>query len=81
MPIFISNNALITTDSAAALFYFISFYFGAMASLSLAREISHNKIFIYIAAAGFFTGLAMASKFSMVIIAPILIGIWGIDFS
>ena len=80
MPIFISNNALITTDSAAALFYFISFYFGAMASLSLAREISRNKMFIYIAAAGFFTGLAMASKFSMVIIAPILIGIWGIDF-
>ncbi|MBU2531058.1 MAG: hypothetical protein KKD35_08500, partial [Elusimicrobia bacterium] len=38
------------------------------------------KIMLYICAAGFFTGLAMASKFSMVIIAPVVIGIWGIDF-
>ncbi len=80
LPIFISNNALITTDSAAALFYFISFYFGAMASLSLAYKIPGKKIFLYLCAAGFFTGLAMASKFSMVIIAPLVIGIWGIDF-
>jgi Dolichyl-phosphate-mannose-protein mannosyltransferase len=80
MPIFISNNALITTDSAAALFYFISFYFGAMASLTIGSEASRKKVLVYLCAAGFFTGLAMASKFSMVIIAPILVGIWGIDF-
>lgn len=80
MPVFISNNALITTDSSAALFYFISFYFGAMASLNLSSQLSRKKIFIYLCAAGFFTGLAMSSKFSMVIIAPIVIGIWGIDF-
>lgn len=87
MPVFISNNALITTDAAPAVFYFGTFCLGYMFStlpaLTLTgrgRKVTQmadvRGYYTYAALAGLVTGLAMASKFSMFIIPPLLIAFW-----
>lgn len=87
MPVFISNNALITTDAAPAVFYFGSFCFGYIFSslpvLTVAAR-GHKTVetpdnrrqYLYAALTGLVTGLAMASKFSMFIIPPLIIAFW-----
>lgn len=87
MPVFISNNALITTDAAPAVFYFgtfcLGYIFSTLPPLSVAgrghkivKVLDNRRQYIYAALAGLVTGLAMASKFSMFIIPPLLIAFW-----
>jgi len=87
MPVFISNNALVTTDAAPAVFYFgtfcLGYIFSALPVLSVAgrghkviKVLDNRGQYVYAALAGLVTGLAMASKFSMFIIPPLLISFW-----
>ena len=87
MPVFISNNALVTTDAAPAVFYFGAFCFGYLFS-SLpagAANARAHKVpvapgeggrYRYAALAGLVTGLALASKFSMFMLPPLMIAFW-----
>ncbi len=76
MPVFISNDALVTTDAAAAAFYFASFaagwYFtaGGPGAASLWRRA---------VLAGVLSGLALVSKFSMFIVPPMVAALWLAD--
>jgi hypothetical protein len=87
MPVFISNNALITTDAAPAVFYFgtfcLGYIFATLPVLNIAgrghktmKVLDNRRQYIYAALAGLVTGLAMVSKFSMFIIPPLLIAFW-----
>jgi 4-amino-4-deoxy-L-arabinose transferase-like glycosyltransferase len=87
MPVFISNNALVTTDAAPSVFYFGAFCLGYMFSAlpgaatgavgRKAANLSGNgRRHVYAALTGLLTGLAMASKFSMFIIPPLMIAFW-----
>ena len=87
MPVFISNNALITTDAAPAVFYFgtfcLGYIFSTLPVLSVAgrghktvQVLDNRRQYIYAALTGLVTGLAMVSKFSMFIIPPLLIAFW-----
>ena len=87
MPVFIANNALVTTDAAPAVFYFGAFCFGYIfSSLSVlsvsarggktVKVLDNNRQYIYAALAGLVSGLAMASNFSMFIIPPLIIAFW-----
>ncbi|MCX5786621.1 MAG: hypothetical protein NTX59_13150 [Elusimicrobia bacterium] len=87
LPVFISNNALVTTDAASAIFYFGAFAFGYAFSVLPPRsvaargkksfEVLDNKgQYFYAALAGIPAGLAMASKFSMFVLPPLIIGMW-----
>jgi hypothetical protein len=87
MPAFISNNALITTDAAPAAFYFAAFCLGWIFMTPparpetarggkdrAAREEKHRYAFA--ALTGLASGLAMASKFSMFIVPPLILAFW-----
>ncbi len=85
MPAFISNNALVATDAAPAVFYCGAFCLGYMfsslpgaaAAGRKAEKVTENgRRYAYAALAGLLTGLAMASKFSMFIIPPLIIAFW-----
>ena len=87
MPAFISNNALITTDSAAAVFYFASFAlawrFTALAPVEkegrgrkVLAYLDAGKLALWAALAGLAAGLALVSKFSMFIIPPLVAAFW-----
>ena len=87
MPVFISNNALVTTDAAPAVLYFgafcLGYSFSSLPVLSAAvrgrktvKILDNRRLYLYAALSGLVTGLAMASKFSMFIIPPILIAFW-----
>ena len=86
LPVFVSNNALVTTDAAAAVFYFGAFAFGCAFSLVGPRGAApkgkkseapdSQKLYLYACLAGVAAGLAMASKFSMFIVPPLVIGMW-----
>ncbi|MBU2573845.1 MAG: hypothetical protein KKH28_07215 [Elusimicrobia bacterium] len=87
LPVFISNNALVTTDAAPAAFYFASFCLGCMfariepltATLrghKVIKVLDNKKHYRYAALTGLATGLAMASKFSMFVLPPLVIGMW-----
>ncbi|KAF0126195.1 MAG: hypothetical protein FD189_707 [Elusimicrobia bacterium] len=75
LPVFISNNALVATDSAAALFYAASLLGGFLFAL---KAYGSSPVFprreMLLAAAC--AGLAMASKFSMFIVPPLVAGLW-----
>lgn len=75
LPVFISNNALVTTDSAAALFYAASLLGGFLFALKAygASPLLPKR---ELALAAVFAGLAMASKFSMFIVPPLVAGLW-----
>lgn len=65
MPVFLSNNALVTTDSAGAAFFFLTF-------LALARAHADREPRLRdFALAGLFSGLALASKFNAILIPPL----------
>ena len=90
MPVFISNNALVTTDAAAAVFYFGSF---ALAWLftsvkPLRKEGKGGKktevpdsgrLRFWAAMAGLTAGLGMVSKFSLFIVPPMVAAFWIAD--
>ncbi|MFA6434513.1 MAG: hypothetical protein WCW52_07445 [Elusimicrobiales bacterium] len=87
MPVFISNHALITTDAAPAVFYFGAFCLGYMFSTPPAAGFAargrktvktedSGRRYLYASLTGLVTGLAMASKFSMFIIPPLIILFW-----
>lgn len=78
MPAFISNDALVTTDAAPAVFYLGAVF----AAYSFARPPERpGKRYFYgrAAAAGLLAGLAMVSKYSMFVLPPFIIGLWALD--
>ncbi len=90
MPVFISNDALVTTDAAAAVFYLASFAlawrFTAAARVEVASKGGKKQLFVaagelrlWAAAAGLAAGLAMASKFSMFVVPPLVAVFWIAD--
>ena len=82
MPVFLSNNALVTTDAGGAVFFL-----GAVAaacrfsrsSPAAAPGGSARRELGWAALAGVLSGLAMASKFSMYILPPLIAALWLLD--
>ncbi|MFA6030695.1 MAG: glycosyltransferase family 39 protein [Elusimicrobiota bacterium] len=60
-PVLSSNLALVTTDAASAAFFFLTFFL-------LAREVRGRGVWL---AAGACAGLALASKFNMILLPPL----------
>ncbi|MDO8803011.1 MAG: hypothetical protein Q7R35_01145 [Elusimicrobiota bacterium] len=88
MPVFISNDALISTDAAAAVFYFGSFALGWLfTSVKTAqkplkggkKKEAGGGLLLWAALAGAASGLAMVSKFSMFIVPPLVAAFWLAD--
>ncbi|OGR41740.1 MAG: hypothetical protein A2X35_12760 [Elusimicrobia bacterium GWA2_61_42] len=90
MPVFISNDALITTDAAAAIFYFASFalawLFTAVKPVERAVKggktagfLDEAKLRTWAALAGAAAGLGMVSKFSLFIVPPLVAAFWIAD--
>jgi len=83
MPVFISNNALISTDAAAACFYFGAFalgwYFTAGEAGDARKKSRGNRLWLRASLAGLASGLALVSKFSMFIVPPLVIAFWLAD--
>ncbi|MBI4350505.1 MAG: hypothetical protein HY550_03610 [Elusimicrobia bacterium] len=89
MPVFISNDALISTDAAAAVFYFGSFALGWLfTTVPAVREGKRGqrteaagmwKLWLWAALAGAVSGLALVSKFSMFIVPPMIAAFWLAD--
>jgi len=84
MPVFISNNALATTDPGAAVFFLGAVAAACRFSRSGPAAGRRGKAragrpWAWAAAAGVLAGLAMVSKFSMFILPPLLIGLWFVD--
>ncbi len=90
MPVFISNDALISTDAAAAVFYFGSFVLGWL--FTSARPVMKEgkrgqkgeavlpgALWRWAALAGAVSGLALVSKFSMFIVPPMVAAFWLAD--
>lgn len=81
MPVFISNDALVSTDAAAAVFYFASF---ALAWLFTAEPAGGKgerpgRPWLWAALAGAASGLALVSKFSMFVVPPMVAAFWIAD--
>lgn len=87
LPVFISNNALVTTDAAASVFYLGAFTFGYAFSIfppgkAAVKGVKHfeepddKRRYLYAGLAGVAAGLAMASKFSMFVLPPLVITMW-----
>lgn len=81
MPVFISNDALVTTDAAAAAFYFASFALGWLFTAAPAGEKGGRagRPRLLAALAGVAAGLALVSKFSMFIVPPLVAAFWLAD--
>ena len=88
MPVFISNDALITTDAAAAVFYFGSFALAWRFTSEKPGEAkggkhpapsAAGKLRLWACLAGVTAGLGMASKFSLFIIPPMIAAFWTAD--
>jgi hypothetical protein len=87
MPVFISNDALITTDAAAAVFYFGSFVlawlFTAVKPVQIQGKggkkqgfLELKRLYALAAAAGLVSGLGLVSKFSLFIVPPMVAAFW-----
>jgi len=82
MPVFISNNALVTTDAAPAAFYLGAFCLGMIFMSPPERRAGRpaqqegGRQYLLASLAGLLTGLAMVSKFSMFIIPPLMALLW-----
>ena len=87
MPVFISNNALVTADAAPAVLYFgtfcLGYVFSSLPVLSAAvrgrktvKILDNRRQYIYAGLAGLVTGFAMAAKFALFIVPPLLIAFW-----
>ncbi|MFH1724102.1 MAG: glycosyltransferase family 39 protein [Elusimicrobiota bacterium] len=68
-PVLVSNLALVTTDGASAVLFFLVFWL-------LSREARPRRLW---AAAGACAGLALASKFNMILIGPVAAGMLCLD--
>lgn len=81
LPAFISNNALVTTDSAAAAFLFAACALGWLAAAAPAPAKGRASLppTAWAALAGLAAGLGMASKFSMFVAPPLLLALWAAD--
>ncbi|MDA8243027.1 MAG: hypothetical protein M0025_02775 [Elusimicrobia bacterium] len=83
MPVFISNDALVTTDAAAAAFYFASFAAGWYFTEGEAGQGKPGgagaRLWRRAALAGVLSGLALVSKFSMFIVPPMVAALWLAD--
>jgi 4-amino-4-deoxy-L-arabinose transferase-like glycosyltransferase len=88
MPVFISNDALVTTDAAAAVFYFGAFALawrftavqpGAAKPGKQPGPIPAGQLRLWAALAGLAAGLGMVSKFSLFIIPPLVAVLWIAD--
>ena len=89
MPVFISNDSLISTDAAAAAFYFGSFALGWLftsgkpvqkaGKRGQKTEAARGSLALWAALAGAVSGLALVSKFSMFIVPPMVAGFWIAD--
>jgi hypothetical protein len=90
LPVFISNDALVTTDAAAAVFYFGAFALGWLFTAvkparregkgQAARDVyPAGRLRLLAALAGLVSGLAMVSKFSMFIVPPLVAFFWLAD--
>jgi 4-amino-4-deoxy-L-arabinose transferase-like glycosyltransferase len=90
MPVFISNNALVTTDAAAAVFYFGSFalawrftavspHLRAIKGGKQAQFLDGGELRLWAALAGAAAGLGMVSKFSLFIVPPMVAAFWIAD--
>jgi 4-amino-4-deoxy-L-arabinose transferase-like glycosyltransferase len=88
MPVFISNDALVTTDAAAAVFYFGAFALAwrfTNVSLEAGKGGKHSapaaegKLRLWACLSGAAAGLGMVSKFSLFIIPPMVAAFWIAD--
>jgi len=83
MPVFISNDALISTDAGAAIFYFAAFALGwlftAEKSAGGKKGEGGGRHWLWAALAGAASGLALVSKFSMFIVPPMVAVFWLAD--
>ncbi len=68
-PVLVSNLSLVTTDGLAAIFFFAVFFLLSVKPLTRGR----------FAAAGICTGLALASKFSMIVLPAFVLGLLLLD--
>ncbi|MCX5793521.1 MAG: phospholipid carrier-dependent glycosyltransferase [Elusimicrobia bacterium] len=73
-PALLSNNALVTTDPGAEVFYLAAFLFAFLFSRSFGGAGGGAKAWLFLGAAALFSALAMASKFSMAVL-PVFIAI------
>lgn len=79
MPVFIANDALISTDAAAAVFYFASFALGCLftaAAPAGKKGEKGGRPWLWALLAGCAAGLALVSKFSMFIVPPLVAAFW-----
>ena len=72
-PAFISNNALITTDTPSSVLYLGAFLGAYLAAKNLSAG-NRRKAFLSAALSGIMTGLAMASKFNMALLPLFVAG-------
>lgn len=79
MPVFISNDALISTDAAAAAFYFGSFALGWYFTAWDKKDKKGADLWTRAALAGAVSGLALVSKFSMFVVPPLIAAFWLAD--
>ena len=82
MPVFISNDALVSTDAAAAVFYFASFVLGWLFTAETpagGKAGKGGRLWLWAALAGAASGLALVSKFSMFIVPPLVAVFWLAD--
>ena len=82
MPVFISNDAIISTDAAAALFYFAAFALGWLFTAEAPAGKKGEKggrLRLWAALAGAASGLALVSKFSMFVVPPLVAAFWIAD--
>lgn len=88
MPVFISNDALVTTDAAAAVFYFGAFALAwrftdvkleSVKGGKRSAPSAEGEARLWACLAGAAAGLGMVSKFSLFIIPPMVAAFWIAD--
>ncbi len=83
MPVFISNDALVSTDAGAAAFYFGAFALGwlfvSAGEHGKKTGKAGGRLWKLAALAGAVSGLALVSKFSMFIVPPMIVVFWLAD--
>ncbi|MBU2574128.1 MAG: phospholipid carrier-dependent glycosyltransferase [Elusimicrobia bacterium] len=78
-PVFISNNALVATDSAAAAFYLAAFLFALLFARRYKGELKEKKAWLYLGLCALASASAMASKFSMAVLPGFILLMWLIE--
>ena len=83
LPAFISNDALVTTDASAAVFFFGAFVmawrFMSEPAAAAKKGEKGGRPRLWAALAGLVSGLALVSKFSMFIVPPLVAVFWLAD--